>query len=40
MKDGDRLLRFMRSAQYYKTVCVPYIRDGIYWLEWIEENKN
>ena len=40
MKDGDRLLQFIRGAQHYKLLCVPYIRDGIYWVEWIEENKN
>jgi len=40
MKDGDRLLTFIRSATYYKLLCVPYIRDGIYWVEWIRDNQN
>ena len=40
MKDGDRLLQFIRSAQHYKLLCVPYIRDGIYWVEFIRDNSN
>lgn len=40
MKDGDRLIAFLRSVSYCNLVSVPYIRDGIYWLEKIEEWKN
>ncbi len=40
MKDGDRLLLLLRSKEYFNYICVPYIRDGIYWVEWIRDNQN
>ena len=40
MKSGDILLTFLRTIRYCNLLTVPYIRDGIYWLEKIEEWKN
>lgn len=40
MKDGDRLLTFLRSVDYCNHICAPYVRDGVYWVEWIRDHCN
>ena len=40
LNDSDSLLMFLRGVDYCNHVLVQYVRDDIYWMDYIGYSQN